>query len=516
MSERCLWSDFSENGGLREMAVRSRGVWALSLTGVCALAAGAVFAVSSSSDPSGAGTTPAADAAGGSPARSASPSEAAVTTPVTSAASAGRPHAGTTSTAAARTVAYAGRRFQIPADWPVTDLRTDPTACVRFDQHAVYLGTPGPDERCPAQGVGRPAGALLISTASAATGSSLVQDAAGHSIKATASGVSVEASYGDDPSEVLRILNSAHMATAASPAATPTDTGSAAAPGTAQPSAAGSNNTPPSASVGRAAVAATAPTTFGMAGLGFDACTAPSAAAMQAWGASPFRTVGVYIGGADRACAQPNLTAAWVAQQAAANWHFLPLYVGPQLTSPSQITAPQSQAVQAADDAAQQAAALGFASGSVLYYDLEAYPSAQSATAVAFMSAWTQEIHARGYLSGIYSSEGSGIADLIANHGKISEPDVIDVANWNGQADSDPGSDPSGYWAGRRVHQFLGGTNDSPTYGGYTINIDQDYANLVATQCDMLVVPASPSASTTPKGTVVWTAPIGSCIATSR
>lgn len=232
---------------------------------------------------------------------------------------------------------------------------------------------------------------------------------------------------------------------------------------------------------------------------------------MQAWGASPFTTVGIYIGGADRACAQPNLTAAWVAQQATAGWHFLPLYAGPQALY-NEITAPQSQAVQAADDAVAQAAALGFTRGSVLYYDLEAYPVSDSSIAVAFMSAWTQEVHNKGYLSGIYSSENSGIADLIANRGTITEPDMIDVANWNGQADSDPGADPSGFWTGRRVHQFLGGTNDSPTYGGVTINIDQDYASLDGIRCEILVVPATPSSTGTTSGT---TAHLPGCVATS-
>ncbi len=43
-------------------------------------------------------------------------------------------------------------------------------------------------------------------------------------------------------------------------------------------------------------------------GLGFDACAAPSSRAMAAWATSPYRAIGVYIGGANRACSQPNLT----------------------------------------------------------------------------------------------------------------------------------------------------------------------------------------------------------------
>lgn len=408
--------------------------------------------------------------------------------------------------AQSRIVNFAGRRFQVPADWQVTDLSADPTACVRFDRHVVYLGTPGPQERCRAQGVAHPAGAMVITASTSTAGARVVQDNAGHSITASAPGVTVEASYGDDPSEVLRILASARL----DAGATSTSSSSAVS---------GANSAQPLAPVGQRAVATVAaaaiPATSGMVGLGFDACAAPSAAAMQAWRASPFTTVGIYIGGADRACAQPNLTAAWVTQQAAAGWRFLPLYAGPQVLY-GEITAPQTQAVQAADDAVAQAAALGFTRGSVIYYDLEAYQATDSATAVALMSAWTQEVHNKGYLSGIYSSENSGIADLVANLGKIAEPDVIDVANWNGLADSDPGADPTGHWTGRRVHQFLGGTNDSPTYGGFTINIDQDYVDLAGAQCDVLVVPtvsATPSSKLSAGGS---TSQLNPCVTNSN
>src|SRR5690606_3689424 len=62
-------------------------------------------------------------------------------------------------------------------------------------------------------------------------------------------------------------------------------------------------------------------------GLGFDACAAPSAAAMNTWWAeSPYRVLGIYISGAQRACAQPNLTTAWVADRTATGWKFLPIH----------------------------------------------------------------------------------------------------------------------------------------------------------------------------------------------
>jgi hypothetical protein len=54
-----------------------------------------------------------------------------------------------------QTVEYRGLRFQVPDGWPVYDLAKDPTRCVRFDQHAVYLGHAGANQSCPAKAVGR-------------------------------------------------------------------------------------------------------------------------------------------------------------------------------------------------------------------------------------------------------------------------------------------------------------------------------------------------------------------------
>ena len=54
-----------------------------------------------------------------------------------------------------KAIEYRGLRFQVPADWPVYDLSKDPTRCVRFDQHAVYLGHAGVKQDCPAHLVGR-------------------------------------------------------------------------------------------------------------------------------------------------------------------------------------------------------------------------------------------------------------------------------------------------------------------------------------------------------------------------
>jgi hypothetical protein len=218
-------------------------------------------------------------------------------------------------------------------------------------------------------------------------------------------------------------------------------------------------------------------------GLGFDACSAPSARSMNAWKESPYRAVGVYIGGVNRACSQPNLTPEWVAAQTAAGWHLIPTYVGLQAPtsacsscaklSSSQATA---QGVAAAVDAVDQANEVAMGPGSPIYFDMESYSRTSSATAatLAFLEAWTKKLHALGYVSGVYSSSASGIADLGDQVGTGYElPDHLWIANWNGSTSTSDSVVPASAWAShQRIHQYKGGHNE--TYGGITINIDND------------------------------------------
>jgi hypothetical protein len=365
---------------------------------------------------------------------------------------------------ATKTVSYLGRDFTVPAAWPVIDLTSQPHTCVLFDTHAVYLGRPGPEQDCPASAVGQRTGALLIepSVQGRAAPVAAQDDSVENLITASSPGVDVTASYGDDRDTVLNALTTAGLPTPdaqAVPAALRSATG--AAPG---PVATGVDPT-----------AATAQAQ----GPGFDSCTAPSSPQMQAWMASsPYRNVGIYLGGSDFACPDnPNLNAAWLSSQSAVGWHTMPLWVGPQVAY-NQVTSAASQGSQNADAAIAAARALGYGNGAVIYYDMEAYNrgGSNTAKAMAFVSAWTSELHANGFLSAVYSSESSGIDDLVANMGKMTEPDVLSVANWNGDADDDPGAAPSADWPNARVHQYQGGHNE--TYGGTKLNIDCDFLNV--------------------------------------
>jgi Rv2525c-like, glycoside hydrolase-like domain len=218
-------------------------------------------------------------------------------------------------------------------------------------------------------------------------------------------------------------------------------------------------------------------------GLGFDACAAPSRREMSAWGGSPYRAIGVYVGGQNRGCLQPNLTASWVAEQVGAGWHLIPTYVGLQAPTSScgscaklSSSAATFQGTAAANDAVEDARAVAIGPGSPIYFDMESYSTGGSATTatMTFLSAWTARLHALGYKSGVYSSGASGIADLVDRvGGAYLQPDDIWVANWNGRSSSSDPYLPAGTWPAHRIRQYRGGHDE--TYGGVRINIDNNY-----------------------------------------
>jgi Rv2525c-like, glycoside hydrolase-like domain len=376
-----------------------------------------------------------------------------------------------------KTVSYRGYSFQVPAGWPVVRISRTSTTCVNFDRHAIYLGNPGVDQNCRSGLLGTTEAVLVepsSRSSSASSASSAAGDAVSHRITVVAPRVEVTATYDTNRAQVAAVLASAGLPVPAATAAANGPDGIVRSANNGPAAKAAQQMLAPTAAAAAATVAAGA-TSF--LGEGFDACAAPSAAFMSAWRASsPYRAVGIYIGGSERACAQPNLTASWVSQQAAAGWHFLPTYVGPQAEF-SQITAPASQAVAAAQDAVTQAAALGFGPGTPIYYDMEAYPAAQKSNALAFESAWTTELHAEGYKSGVYSSSSSGVTDLVASFTKDAMPDVIWDALWNGAANTADSVIPAADWPNhQRAHQFNGGADE--TYGGDTIDVDQDYLDV--------------------------------------
>jgi hypothetical protein len=259
-------------------------------------------------------------------------------------------------------------------------------------------------------------------------------------------------------------------------------------------------------------------------GAAFDKCTAPLVSEMGTWwSASPYRAAGLYLGGNNAACppsSVPHLNAQWVTDVGNQGWGLLPLWVGPQAPcyggsgakiSTSTATAATEGTAQA-NAAADVATAFGIgptapirrepgqggavsSRGSPIYYDLEHYNATGDQpciTAVlSFVDAWVDQLHARGYEAGFYSSGSSGIAHQVAAFQAgwpYSPPDELWIADWNNKPNT-YGSKwvPDNLWYHHRLHQYRGGHNE--TWGGVTFNIDNNASDGLVTR------PATPSPS---------------------
>jgi uncharacterized protein with LGFP repeats len=216
-------------------------------------------------------------------------------------------------------------------------------------------------------------------------------------------------------------------------------------------------------------------------GQAFDTCSAPSTSTMQGWLSSPYRGIGIYIGGANRACGDGNLSAGWASVVQGQGWKLAPLYVGLQAPCVNQgglatinPGSASAQGAAAADDAAQRAANFGMGAGTPIYFDMEAYGSGCSDTVRAFEYAWTAELHRLGLVSGVYGSQSSAINDLAGPN--PNNPDDIWYAAWNGNASVETGSVlPGAYQNHQRIHQYHGDTQQS--FGGVALDIDLDFAD---------------------------------------
>jgi hypothetical protein len=222
--------------------------------------------------------------------------------------------------------------------------------------------------------------------------------------------------------------------------------------------------------------------------MAFDTCAAPSSTTMRNWLSSPYRTLGIYIGGSMRACGDGNLSSSWVSTVKSMGWGLAPIYVGPQAPCVNQgglstFTASNAaaQATADADDAANRAAAFGLAAGTPIYYDMEAYnttASGCSSAVMTFISAWSKELAARGYSSGAYGSTSSLMSDMSKAMGTSGfvAPKNIWFADWNGLQTTASSYFSSAYWTNhQRLHQYSGGVNE--TWGGTTMNIDANWSD---------------------------------------
>jgi hypothetical protein len=395
--------------------------------------------------------------------------------PAASAASAGGTY---------RAVEYHGYEIQVPASWPIYNLAADPTRCVLFNRHAVYLGTPGADQRCPARAFGR-TGAVLVQPEQASvppgtvklgpdtasfSGALPANDTTSHVLQVVAPGpgVLVTATYGSDEAQIRSILAGARMTTQS--AAATTSAAAAASKPTTKASAEPTGTPELSLQQGH--------------GLGIDTCTAPSVTTMTDWLASPYRVIGTYLGGVNWACSYGNFNSTWASEVAAEGWRYIPIWVGPQAPCTTiegaTVIDPSEAAAQGEAEAASAAAAaesFGYGKGTPVYFDMEGYDSSDTSCAqavITFLGGWTAGLHAAGYLSGVYSSAASGIADLAAEYANpdYQRPDDVWVADWNGDPVLTDPYLPSGDWQDAVLHQYYGSHNE--TWGGATLNVDSD------------------------------------------
>jgi photosystem II stability/assembly factor-like uncharacterized protein len=235
-----------------------------------------------------------------------------------------------------------------------------------------------------------------------------------------------------------------------------------------------------------------------LTGQGFDKCEIPTLSQMQKWATNgPYQAINLYIGGSSRACDNLALTASYLLKLNQQGWKFIPTWVGPQAPctgftsriSLDPVTA-NNQGVNQANLAADKLASLGLTypdkTGSIVYYDIEAYGNTNSACRAAvnsFMNGWVSQLHVRGHLAGVYASTvcNTGLADTltIAN-----VPDAIWAARWyhdQGEGYYDPTASvwtlgsciPATEWANhQRIRQYEGDHDE--TWGDLTLGIDSN------------------------------------------
>ncbi|WP_371598229.1 glycoside hydrolase domain-containing protein [Streptomyces sp. NBC_00564] len=219
-------------------------------------------------------------------------------------------------------------------------------------------------------------------------------------------------------------------------------------------------------------------------GRAFDTCAAPSLNAMKAWHGGLYGAAAVYIGGKNRGCAQPNLTASWVKSVSTVGWKLIPLYVGAQPpcqtgSSPEKITAATAASLGATDaaDAVAKASALGMKAGSPVYLDMEAYDITNAAcnkAVLTYVRAFDKALRAKTYRSGYYGFTSSSAKAIANATDRTDLPGNMWYALWDKQ-NTTTADWPfaATLWTNHsRAHQYM--VNSKETRGGYTITVDRD------------------------------------------
>ena len=214
---------------------------------------------------------------------------------------------------------------------------------------------------------------------------------------------------------------------------------------------------------------------------------APSSRSMAAWAASPYRAIGVYIGGANRGCSQPNLTASWVGAQTAAGWHLIPTYVGLQAPTSSCSSCAKlsaSQATAQGDEAAVDAVAEAGTRGDrprqpdllrhgVLLAHLQRHRRHPRLPRGLDREAARARLRLRRLQQRrLRDRRPRRRSSAAATSCPTTSGSPTGTAR---PTTSDPYVPASGWTQHQRIHQYRGGHDE--TYGGVTINIDNNYVD---------------------------------------
>ncbi|EST26515.1 glycoside hydrolase domain-containing protein [Streptomyces roseochromogenus] len=219
-------------------------------------------------------------------------------------------------------------------------------------------------------------------------------------------------------------------------------------------------------------------------GRAFDTCGAPSLSAMKAWHTGFYGAAAVYVGGRNRGCAQPHLTASWVKSVSSLGWKLIPVYVGAQPPcqsgpGPEKLTATTAASLGAKDaaDAVAKASALGMKAGSPVYLDMEGYDVTNKAcndAVLTYVRAFGKGLRAKTYRSGSYGFSSSSAKAIATATDRTDLPGNLWYALWDRQntTTADWPSEVSRFTRHSRGHQYM--VNSKETYGGVTLTVDRD------------------------------------------
>jgi hypothetical protein len=233
---------------------------------------------------------------------------------------------------------------------------------------------------------------------------------------------------------------------------------------------------------------------------GFDSCESYPDEAMNTWAEkSPFSYVGTYLGGRNTPC---ETSKEWVQKRYAAHgkvqgWDFLPLWVGrqspcsgPGLSQFSkELSVARSQAAEEVDLAKARAEKDGFTPGSIIYYDMEPWNTANAECSAAFrayLNVWSKRLNeVYGFKAGVYGGDCAGGINQLAS--VEHEPNQVWLAHYWPKGTPKMESVykvecvPQSHWENRRFHQWDGEYEGEPSrgyreYGGVKLAVDTDCA----------------------------------------